>query len=717
MKQRPRGSHPSRRPTVAAMRLFGTLVLTFAYVWPGAAAAATDWINIGRPGAASVSTIGWSASDSKIGYAVTFGATAMGGQNIAAINAVYRTDNGGEKWRQASTLPFVKDTQFLGVLVEANNPDVVLISAIIPDEVPVAIMFRSADGGRTWIMVQQYTTGSFSFQAISDALTPNIMYSATSALLGEGGEMMVSADGGATFTYVADMAWPLLSVNQSGTSMLYGVYTKPVGNSLQTLVRSPDHGATQTILTLPPFDPTEDFFALAVDPSNSETIYALTAFNYPPGTAETAACRLYKTADGGNSWALVATKGGIIATNCGPESLSVDPRNPAHLVIAQAYDVLTTPPILESFDGGISWHGARQNVLSVSAWQLAAAPNADPSNAALWAATPEGAFRSTDWGATWELNDDGMARPFIPQIVGEPAPSTRIYAATQGGVFAASTQVPTPWTPVSHGLESLNITSLALDSTASPNVLYATTDVGLFASSDQGANWTEVSGPCKHQGYSFITVDAKTAGLLYLVGFANEQTGGGPLSFVSHDAGLTWNHLAFDKGADGGTEGILPDPMQAGVVYVWSFGRMLKSVDSGQSFSRVHIPGSKWGDVSPITILPPHGSGPERLIGLSCNQDMCVSRDGGRHWKETGLPPSGTDSALLAADPDGGKIYIGALSPNEPLPMEESTNAGATFRKIAGGLPPNNIGPWIASDYLFATSSEDGSVFLRPLTK
>jgi photosystem II stability/assembly factor-like uncharacterized protein len=333
----------------------------------------------------------------------------------------------------------------------------------------------------------------------------------------------------------------------------------------------------------------------------------------------------------------------------------------------------------------------------------------------VWAATPQGAFRSTDGGDTWELRDTGIAQPLIPQIVGEPAPSKRVYAATQGGVFVASADVPKVWTPASNGLGNLNITSLALDATASPHVLYATTDNGLFASGDQGANWSEVPGPRKYQGYSFVTVDSKTTGLLYLIGYANNFTGKGAQSWVSHDAGGTWDSLPFNNDGADGTEGIVTDPDQAGVVYIWSVSKMLKSVNGGQNFDRFPLPLNEFGSVAPITIMPSHGSYPERIIDIGCGKRICFSADGGRIWIGTGRSPNGSDLAILAADPNGSKIFMGTITPNAPVPMEESANVGVSFRTIERKLPQSNIGPWIASKYLFAISSQHGEVYSRPL--
>ena len=59
----------------------------------------------------------------------------------------------------------------------------------------------------------------------------------------------------------------------------------------------------------------------------------------------------------------------------------------------------------------------------------------------------------------------------------DPANSSNVYAATQGGGVFRSIDGGTTWQPFYDGLDDLNVLSLAFDAT-NPNILYAGTETG-----------------------------------------------------------------------------------------------------------------------------------------------------------------------------------------------------------------------------------------------
>ncbi len=112
-------------------------------------------------------------------------------------------------------------------------------------------------------------------------------------------------------------------------------YTSP--NYMAVVSKSTDGGASWTRHTLYSGSQYGYVRAVAVDPSNSNNVWALGYDN--------SQYRLHSTANGGGSWS-TSTPGGYTGT---PYDLKVDPDNPSHLAAA------SSSGLYHSTNGGTSW--------------------------------------------------------------------------------------------------------------------------------------------------------------------------------------------------------------------------------------------------------------------------------------------------------------------------------------------------------------------------
>ena len=216
--------------------------------------------------------------------------------------------------------------------------------------------------------------------------------------------------------------------------------------------------------------------ALAAPPYQSQLLYAGTRTG-----------KLYRSLDGGQTWAFRGV--GLEAYEI--LSISVDPFNEARVVAGgRRIEAPSAGAVLVSPDGGGTWTRI-SGTLGDPAVQVVLA---DPGQAgAIWAATPEGIFRSEDEGLSWSPRNAGLTDKDVRALVADPAiPSTLHCGTATGGVFQ-TLDTGGVWTAVNQGLADTRIRALTLNP-LSPDTLYAGTLAGgVFRTDTGGASWIEAN--------------------------------------------------------------------------------------------------------------------------------------------------------------------------------------------------------------------------------
>lgn len=227
-------------------------------------------------------------------------------------------------------------------------------------------------------------------------------------------------------------------------------------------------------------------YSLLIDFTNSSVLYADTG---PRGFLE-------KTTDGGSTWSNLefGGYGGAIV---------MDPDDPNTLydVNGDDYDGFT---ISKSVDGGANWQDLYASALAQASWVNALLIDRDTPTT-LYAATDLGLLRSTDGGKSFLPT--GLANTPVAALAIDPVHPNVFYAATSNNPYPNDSAPPglvglykstdggANWSPINQGLDEIlaahaTVNALVVDPERA-NILYlATSGYGVFRSTDGGATWT-----------------------------------------------------------------------------------------------------------------------------------------------------------------------------------------------------------------------------------
>jgi len=295
--------------------------------------------------------------------------------------------------------------------------------------------------------------------------------------------------------------------------------------------------------------------------------------------------------------------------------------------------------------------------------------------------------------------------------------ATTTWAATSLGPYK-STDGGTTWQPVKITVSNSllqgipDTVAIALDPTDSNKVYVlgsVTSTSALFKSTDGGQTWTAVlmpgiSASSGTQAVYWMGIDPVVTSTLYIESSSKVLR--------SVDSGATWTDLSSIAGIAGvsGSRGLAIDPNTSGVLYVTTSGAINKSTDFGNTWTTVKFNSNLAPTVQGIFVDPVNS---HRLYVARINGQGCVdattrlaadcsffrSVDGGATWTRVAVPGSGRS---VTFDRVTGDIYSGGNTTGVGSAVMKSTDQGATWTpllKAAGGV---NDGPWVSADPLVA---------------
>lgn len=207
-------------------------------------------------------------------------------------------------------------------------------------------------------------------------------------------------------------------------------------------------------------------------------------------------------------WGTPASESGEFAP--GIHSIVVDPRNPDRVLVA-----VSTAGVLETTDGGKSWHGRNKGMLNDYLPDPAAEWGHDPHYVELcprqpdhvWQQNHSGVFYSSDGAATWKrVSDPSKGVHFgFPVAVDDadgrtawlvPGRSDNQRMAIEGGLFVARTRDGgASWEPLRKGLPQQNAYDVVYRhalATSGDFVAFGSTTGNLYVSEDRGDSWLTV---------------------------------------------------------------------------------------------------------------------------------------------------------------------------------------------------------------------------------
>ncbi|WP_411029626.1 VPS10 domain-containing protein [Spongiimicrobium sp. 3-5] len=301
--------------------------------------------------------------------------------------------------------------------------------------------------------------------------------------------------------------------------------------------------------------------------------------------------------------------------------------------------------VWKTVDDGITWKNVSDGFLKTGTVGAIAVSESNPNivvvgmgeHAARGVMTSmgDGVYKSTDAGKTWKHIGLDKTR-HISDVVIHPKNPNILFIAAQGAQYGAtsergiyrSTNGGESWEKVLFVNNDTGASSLSMDM-KNPLILYAALwqhrrypwtmesggeGSGLYKSTDGGTTWKKLKeGLPKQFGKAGISVSRANPELVFAVVEAKDKEGG---VYRSDDAGKKWKQVNSNRvniARSWYYMEIFADPQDENLVYVLN-APVMKSIDGGKTF----------------TPLPtPHGDNHHLWINPTDNTKMINSNDGG----------------------------------------------------------------------------------------
>jgi photosystem II stability/assembly factor-like uncharacterized protein len=470
-------------------------------------------------------------------------------------------------------------------------------------------VFKSTNGGASWSVVNSGLTDLLVLALAVDHNNSAVLYAGTNSA-----GLFKSTNGGATWNAAN------AGITLSSPSIRRIVIDKNNSNALYAatfggVFKSDNAGATWIAanagITILENSGVPGAFGIAIDPSNSSTIYLTTQ----------SAGGVFKTTNGGASWS--ALNSGLTAVEV--SAIVIDRFNPATL-----YAATTSNAIYKSINGGSTWFEANLGFSTLLTLSLAIDPN---TTTTLYAGTRnrgggEGIFKTTNGGSNWSRVGFGVSSP-VQSIAINPTNTSTVYAATFGTGIFKSTDGGSSWVLIKSGLTDNNVQSLVIDPSNS-STIYAGTDNGLFKSIDSGNTWNPFNSGLTNTDVLALAVDPITTSIIY----AGTNSGlfkstNGAASWAASSSGITVPQIIHT---------IVIDPTNTSTLYLGkaSQGLVFKSTDGGQTWNNVSSGLPTFSTFLSALAIDP--STPTTVYAGTDSSGMFKSTIGGGTWQPTGSP-------------------------------------------------------------------------------
>jgi photosystem II stability/assembly factor-like uncharacterized protein len=466
---------------------------------------------------------------------------------------------------------------------------------------------------------------------------------------------------------------------------------------------------------------------IAVDPRDSRVAFvAVLGHAYAPNATR----GLYRTADGGKTWARALSRG----DDTGAIDVALQPGHPDTIVAALWHTRRppwnTYPPsngpgsgLFRSADGGKTWAAVTEGLPSAGLGRigLAFAPSQPERLYAIVDATEGGLFRSDDAGRTFRrVSSDKRIWErgwYFGGITVDPKDADVVYACDTAMYRSADggrTFVPFKGAPGGDDYHQLWI-----DPADSRRMILGC-DQGAVVTADAGAHWSSWYNQPTAQIYR-VTTDSRFP---YRVYGAQQDSGAAMVSSQSDWQGIAfpdWRPIAV--GYENGY--IAPDPSDSRIV----FGAGVTRFDSQTLQNRDVDPGRAYPDRYRHTwTLPLLFSRRDPKVLYYANQRLFRTNDRGEHWerispdlsRENPEVPANLDAATAAdspvTEPRRGVIYTIAPSYFRDHEIWCGTDDGLIWRTGDEGarwtnVTPPAIAPWSKVTLLEASRHDADTVY------
>lgn len=583
--------------------------------------------------------------------------------NITYGDGIYKSTDAGKTWTHLG----LSGTRQIGALiVDPNNPDVVLVAALGHAFGPNAErgVYRSADGGKTWSRVLYRDENTGAVDVTFDPHDSRIVYAAlyqvrrqpwNFASGGPGSGLYRSTDGGVTWTQLSGHGLPAgilgridVSVSGADPHRIYAMIEAKEGG----LYRSDDAGASWKLVN-------QDgrirqrawyFSKIYADPKDVDTVYALNT-------------GMLRSTDGGRRFDLVP------ATHGDHHGLWIDPADPRRLINANDGGASV------SLDRGEHW-STQDNQPTAQFYHVSAdarwpywvyGAQQDNTNVAIASFADEGVISERNWYPA-----GGGECGFV---VADPRDALIIYSDSENSYgrydkHREQVQDISPWPidnsghPAAELAHRFNWTSPLMLSPHDPDTLYAASEV-VWKSTDHGHSWRIVSPD--------LTRNDKS----------KQQASGGPLT--KDITSVEYYDTVFTLAESPRARGMLWAGTDDGLVQL--------SRDDGAHWQRA-TPGDlpEWSTISMVEPSPHDAARAYLAVDRHKLDDLkpyaWKTADAGRSWQSiaAGLP-EGALVHVVREDP----VRAGLLYAGTETGVFVSFDDGGHWQKLQLNLPASPI--------------------------
>jgi photosystem II stability/assembly factor-like uncharacterized protein len=563
-------------------------------------------------------------------------------------------------------------------------------------------VYRTLDGGISWHSVSDWTAGD---RVVVDlALTPDFgtphagdgALFVTSGLWTTGYAVRRSTDQGKswenvtpTWSTLPDPPQVVISPAYANDQTLYvlgGAETYRSTNGGDDFIQLDGWYATHDVVAL----------ALSPDYAADQALFALLADG-----------ELYKSEDGGTSWdpaGPAGLMGGLSAVALSPNYAN----EPLVLAVAAASGTLYTSP-----DGGATWDAGAVALDPAGEATLCFSPTFAGDGVILAASSADpGAYRSADGGIIWEpVGWYDPAEAYKGGFIGGGvyvlglAPSyawdAAAFAGTSSGVYRSQNR-GVNWWQDGDGLPHLTIRALAVAPWDPDTLLAGTaffenqrfdtsipveTDGNLHLSTDRGQTWRHVTGRLEQaQNVAFSPAFEADSTAFATAGTIGQHGYYGGGIYRSTDGGENWEEVLGDHYA--GALALHPNypltPTVWAATYPYSSTAtlgMIRSVDGGESWQPLTT------TIDAQVIVPSPNFSVDQTLFAGAADGLWRSTDGDLNWTWVLTGPV----TALALSPAYGasQTAVAAAQDNPAAPAElyRSTDGGQTWTRLDSGIP------------------------------
>jgi photosystem II stability/assembly factor-like uncharacterized protein len=434
--------------------------------------------------------------------------------SISIGDGIYKTTDGGDKWTNIG----LKETQHIAdIIIHPENSQIVYVAALgnVWADNKERGVYKSDDGGKKWKQVLFINESTGCADLTIDPENPDLIYAGmwdfqrkpyTFRSGGSGSGLYKSEDGGNTWSEVTKglpegkKGRIAVEFSPADPNILYTI----IESEKTGMYRSRDKGKSWELMTTAQYVAERPFYfsLLVPDPIDTNRVYK-------PGFT------LYVTDDGGKSFTSPFVEGGIVHSD--HHALWINPENNNEMYLG------TDGGVYFSRDCGSTWHHARN--LPISQFYHVAVDNQKPYNVygglqdnGSWTAPSNsvGGINNSDWQSI----GFGDGFNLIPDLYDDNI----VYWQFQGGNtnrFYRDTRESKEIRPFSSDANDklrFNWNTPITFSPSKKGVMYVGSQF-LFKSTNRGDTWQKISGDLttnnpekqKQEESGGLTIDNSTA--------------------------------------------------------------------------------------------------------------------------------------------------------------------------------------------------------------